>query len=1531
MNKLGNYLKKINKLEALWIFIAVIFTSLVVSFVSLGIKDNDTAIKISTMSIYKDMDYSFLSEYEYGNNHKNEAVLTFNTVKDLSESEDIRLKNGKYVTTLGYYEKNDLGGANYLISSTSFVGSIPLKNGLYANLIGDIHESNNTKWLILSIKQFGAKGDGINSDQSAITNAFAYAESFKEKDRAIIYMPEGEYKATNQIQANASNINLVWEGDKSIIFTDNDYRADSAYDEPFFASWNGSDNFFGFFRIEAREVDIYKYMRQMCLYYNENVYIYQINYYIPESAWSGKYYEDKQYTNLTIYAGNKIVTVDNCEMYQMSGTYRGANIGIMDFWKTGTEDITIMNSKLYDNARDEQIGIFSISGDSNSYIKGVDFVNNEVYSYKTPYSNIHGWRTMCFTVAYNDNNVTDINIRDNTFISEADSKFMTFGSVKDCKVENNKFIIKSSNGNMGYVFDSSATYNEDVVINNNEFYLTYKTTPKEGKCLSAGNLTFSNNRVVSDSTITKLSDRLGIYENNEFISLTPFGSAGSAIKFNNNSVVNYGGHINQYSEMMFILNEGDENTNIEFIGNTFDDYTYYHGPKNQKVYDRLSSINRVTLNSLNFSNNTYNAPNYGYQSNDYIYASWYRSANIKNITYQNNDFQGVKGFFGIDTPSGNNKTREFNKNINDDLITSMSILYNNKVTEEITTTSSEVKLDYLAKIDEKEINTANVDWISAFPSIATVENGTIKRQSYGDVKIFVAAKDGSGVYSEVTIHFIKSKAKKIEVQEEKISIPIGNQHKVIAKVYPYEESSQKLTYESSNEDIISVTASGDIIANKIGSAYILCKTTDGSNLTKRIDVTVTNLTVTKIVLNETYGYFENIGITKQLEVTEYLPANAINKGIGKWMSTSPEVATVDKNGKVSIVGYGKTTIRVYTSDMSRYATYNIYVKPDKVNGIEISPYKTRNQITWEPKDNVEGYNIYRKETSSDKWEKIASQLKETVTEYYDTNLKSNTSYDYYITAVVFGYDTNTKLEYEGVSSDIITSKTTKKEPIKSLTANIETLSIPINSIEKLYISYAPKNAEVDYFDWQIADSSIISTYKVEADNSVFYKGDKLGFTSITITPNDESNIKLTVPVGVVPTYQVKDVNLSSNYNNITVKWKPIDEENAIAGYIIYRSSTVEYREIKTLSLNELKLENGYYTYEDSNLSFNTNYRYTIRPYIEHDNHKFPCLSSKDVSIKIPEYVPVTEITTEKEYILSIGEQKKITASSANQSSINDFLWALNTNDSKISILENNKTSAIIKANKSGISYLDIIALDEDCYYTTAKVIVLPSKILNVASNNVTPKEINFSWNKEDGVSGYNIYRYEDNKWMLLSSTSKTTYQDINLISDKEYLYKVASYIESDGKIYEGEASSTLKVKTLKETISITPPTTKSTTSTTTRPTTMKTTTTKKTTTTTKKALEVINTTKIVTTNQKNSTTTTANSFKNTSKQTTLNTNKIETPTSNSTSTTNQYAVSNNEEKNNEQKNIKYLIWLLVFIIAIIIYIIYKKMTSKKEE
>lgn len=353
---------------------------------------------LASTAKYKDVNYTFLKTIKFGTTYTGEINLTYTNVKSMKESELYNLKEGAVVSTKGYYKANDGGGAVYSVSSTKTEGAVCLDNGLYANLIPDKYTDNTgTTWYVTSIKQYGAVGDGAAAENDCFYYNYArmseYTAQLNDGIRGIAYVPEGEYKCDDQIFMSSENISIVGDGDKTILFTDNDYRKNSGYSEHFFAIWGGKNLYLADFVIEAREVDLYNYMRQFSLIYASDVYVDNVDMLIPEECYNCYYYEDKQYSNLCCYTGNKNITVDGCKMVQMTGTYRGANVGVLDIWSAGEENITVMNCDIYGNARDEQIGVFSTYKES-AYVHNVEFINNTIHAYQPKYVEVVGNATM---------------------------------------------------------------------------------------------------------------------------------------------------------------------------------------------------------------------------------------------------------------------------------------------------------------------------------------------------------------------------------------------------------------------------------------------------------------------------------------------------------------------------------------------------------------------------------------------------------------------------------------------------------------------------------------------------------------------------------------------------------------------------------------------------------------------------------------------------------------------------------------------------------------------------------------------------------------------------------------------------------------------------------------------------------------------------------------------------------------------------------------------------------------------------------
>lgn len=128
------------------------------------------------------------------------AMICFDNVQDLKDSTN--LEDGSYARTLGYYEKNDCGGAIYKIREITnsdvvdnkFILSMTNDNSLIAELIYNDR---------VNIKQIGAYGDGVHDDSVFFQAANDYlANIIRNSDIAnvnTIEIPGGKYRFDNQL------------------------------------------------------------------------------------------------------------------------------------------------------------------------------------------------------------------------------------------------------------------------------------------------------------------------------------------------------------------------------------------------------------------------------------------------------------------------------------------------------------------------------------------------------------------------------------------------------------------------------------------------------------------------------------------------------------------------------------------------------------------------------------------------------------------------------------------------------------------------------------------------------------------------------------------------------------------------------------------------------------------------------------------------------------------------------------------------------------------------------------------------------------------------------------------------------------------------------------------------------------------------------------------------------------------------------------------------------------------------------------
>lgn len=157
------------------------------------IDDLDSAVETATEA--KDIAEDAADRAEAALDEIKEKASWYDNVASMRAAEGLQI--GMVAGTKGYYTPNDGGNAFYIIrekdSSTDVDdgGSlIFLDNGNVAELVKEEY---------VSVKQFGAKGDGVNNDTTAFANALNFAQN------KIFTVPNGTYNIVSPLFADGVN------------------------------------------------------------------------------------------------------------------------------------------------------------------------------------------------------------------------------------------------------------------------------------------------------------------------------------------------------------------------------------------------------------------------------------------------------------------------------------------------------------------------------------------------------------------------------------------------------------------------------------------------------------------------------------------------------------------------------------------------------------------------------------------------------------------------------------------------------------------------------------------------------------------------------------------------------------------------------------------------------------------------------------------------------------------------------------------------------------------------------------------------------------------------------------------------------------------------------------------------------------------------------------------------------------------------------------------------------------------------------
>ena len=187
-----------------------------------------------------------------------------------------------------------------------------------------------------------------------------------------------------------------------------------------------------------------------------------------------------------------------------------------------------------------------------------------------------------------------------------------------------------------------------------------------------------------------------------------------------------------------------------------------------------------------------------------------------------------------------------------------NISVSNKKVESITLNKTSITLEkgqqavLNATVEPQNAVDTSVTYTSSNSNVAVVsEDGIVTAAGTGTAVITCKANDGSNVTAKCTITVNTVKLTSFTLYYYK-KIYSDQYFDITKKCYPEDASNKTLSYSSSNPKVATVSASGRVTGVSGGKTTITCKSTDGSNITVKFELTVVDIlrTDTQVIIGD---------------------------------------------------------------------------------------------------------------------------------------------------------------------------------------------------------------------------------------------------------------------------------------------------------------------------------------------------------------------------------------------------------------------------------------------------------------------------------------------------------------------------------------------------------------------------------------------------------------------------------------------------------------------------------------------------------
>lgn len=200
---------------------------------------------------------------------------------------------------------------------------------------------------------------------------------------------------------------------------------------------------------------------------------------------------------------------------------------------------------------------------------------------------------------------------------------------------------------------------------------------------------------------------------------------------------------------------------------------------------------------------------------------------------------------------------------------------------------------------------------SSNEKVAVVDaDGVVTAMGRGQATLTVLSADGAAK-THVTVKVLQQPTG-LTLTPESITLSVGKSKAIRASVSPQNADNKKLTWTSSNPNVATVDARGNVKLRASGVAVITASCVEEPSISASVNVECLQLAKSVAFSQKTYTL--SVGDSLQVEA-RVLPESTSNQELAYKVNT-PRIATVDENGIITAHRGGKTTLTATTMDGS---------------------------------------------------------------------------------------------------------------------------------------------------------------------------------------------------------------------------------------------------------------------------------------------------------------------------------------------------------------------------------------------------------------------------------------------------------------------------------------------------------------------------------------------------------------------------------------------------------------------------------------